>query len=319
VFARALDLGVNHFDTAPSYQGGNNETMVRAGIAGRRREVVLSTKTEASTKDEALRQLERSLKEFGTDYIDIWYLHGKDSVEALKPELLEAQAIAKQQGKVRFIGVSTHRLPQVASAILKNGKVDVVMAAYNFTMDSTVEQSAASLHAAGIGLVDMKAMAGGKINPRWPGNPGLPQAFDRAGARGAALRWVLRNKMFASALVGMLSVDEVEENWRSAAAGFNQEDQRLLAERLPLIREVYCRMCGHCEGECPRGLPVSDLLRLVMYADNYGQFRCARDDFQKLPQSVKQVKCADCATCAVSCPNGVRVKDRLVLGQTWLA
>src|SRR5512136_1398230 len=62
VFTRGLDLGINHFDTAPVYQGGNNEPMLRAGLGNRRQQIILSTKTEAGQKDEALRQLESSLK-----------------------------------------------------------------------------------------------------------------------------------------------------------------------------------------------------------------------------------------------------------------
>ena len=318
VFTRVLDLGVNHFDTAPIYQGGNNEAMVRAGIGGRRKQIVLSTKTEAGSRGEALRQLERSLKELGTDYVDIWYLHGKDSPEGIRDELVEAQEIAKSQGKTRFIGVSTHRLVQTAPAILKTGKMDVVLAAYNFTMNRAVEEAAASLHKAGIGLVNMKALAGGPANARWPGQEALPRAFKQPGVPGASLKWVLQHSVFASALVGMLSRDEVEENIASAVAPFTDADRKLLAARLREIPPLYCRMCGRCDGRCPRGLPVADLLRYLMYAESYGQFPSAREHFQRLPQPVTRVRCAECATCAVDCPNGVMVRERLTLAQEWL-
>ena len=319
VFTRALDLGVNHFDTAPVYQGGNNEAMVRVGIGNRRKQIVLSTKTEAASRAEALRQLERSLKELGTDYVDIWYLHGKDSPEGIRADLVEAQEIAKRQGKTRFIGVSTHRLIQTAPAILKTGKMEVVLAACNFTMDPAVEQAAASLHKAGLGLVNMKAMAGGPANARWPGQDALPRAFKQPGVPGASLKWVLARSVFTSALVGMLSRDEVEENIASALAPFTEADRKLLAVRLPQIRPLYCRMCGRCDARCPRGLPVAEILRYLMYAESYGQFPSARQHFQRLPQPVTRVRCADCAACPVHCPNGVMVRQRLAKAQDWLA
>ncbi|HVN78757.1 MAG TPA: aldo/keto reductase [Terriglobia bacterium] len=319
VFTRGLDLGINHFDTAPVYQGGNNEPMLRTGLGNRRKQIVLSTKIEARTKDEALQQLENSLKFLGTDYVDIWYLHGADRPERISQDLVEAQATAKRQGKVRFIGVSTHRVALVTPSILQLGNMDVVLTAYNFTMGPEVEKAIESLHHAGMGLVEMKAMAGGRANSRWPGQDSLPRLFQRPGVPGASLRWVLKNSMFASALVGMLSMEEVEENVEHCLKPFTEADQKVLAARLEEIRPVYCRMCGACDGQCPKGLPIPDMLRYAMYADTYRQFPTARQYFQQLPKSLRQVQCKDCSSCAVRCPNGVAVRQRLALAQEWLA
>jgi predicted aldo/keto reductase-like oxidoreductase len=319
VFTRGLDLGINHFDTAPVYQGGNNEPMLRAGLGNRRKQIVLSTKIEAGNKDEALRQLEGSLRSLATDYIDIWYLHGTDRPEAIKPDLVEAQVAAKRQGKVRFIGVSTHRLALVAPTILQFGNMDLVLAAYNFTMGPEVEKAAESLYRAGIGLVEMKALAGGRANSRWPGQDSLPRMFKRPEVMGASLRWVLQNNMFASALVGMMSMEEVEEDVEYCLKPFTDADKKVLTARLEEIRPLYCRMCGACDGQCVQGLPVPDMLRYAMYADSYGQFPAARQCFQQLPEAVRRVRCADCSRCSVRCPNGVAVQQRLALAQDWLA
>ena len=75
VIRRAADIGIVHFDTARSYQNGNNERMVGAALKSRRKQVMLSSKSLAKTRQEAQDQLETSLREFGTDYLDIWYLH----------------------------------------------------------------------------------------------------------------------------------------------------------------------------------------------------------------------------------------------------
>jgi predicted aldo/keto reductase-like oxidoreductase len=254
----------------------------------------------------------------GTDYVDIWYLHGKDRPESIQPDLVEALALAKRQGKVRFIGVSTHRLPLVAPAILQFGNIDVVLAAYNFTMGPEVEKAAEALHQAGIGLVEMKAMAGGAANSRWPGQDALPRSFKRPGVPGASLRWVLQNKKYASALVGMISMEDVEENFEHCLKNFTPADEKVLVARLEEIRPVYCRMCGACDGHCSQGLHVPTLLRYAMYADSYGQFASARELFQKLPEPTKLVRCQDCASCSVHCPNGVAVQPRLKMAQEWL-
>jgi aryl-alcohol dehydrogenase-like predicted oxidoreductase len=108
VVERAADLGITYFDTARGYQGGNNERMVGAALKKRRKDLVLSTKTEANDRQGALEQLDTSLKELGTDYVDIWYLHGKSTPSAVTDGLMEALAAAKKSGKTRFVGVSTH-------------------------------------------------------------------------------------------------------------------------------------------------------------------------------------------------------------------
>ena len=161
VISRAVDMGINYFDTSRGYQKGNNEPMVGAGLGDKRKKIILSSKVDAETKQGALDELETSLKALKTDFLDIWYLHGKSAPAALKDELIEAQEIARKQGKVRFIGTSTHRLPNIADAVIQGGKLEVVLATYNFTMDAAMEAAIEKLHKAGVGVVAMKVMAGG--------------------------------------------------------------------------------------------------------------------------------------------------------------
>jgi predicted aldo/keto reductase-like oxidoreductase len=78
-------------------------------------------------------------------------------------------------------------------------------------------------------------------------------------------------------------------------------------------------MCGSCDGKCRQGLPVPDMLRILTYADGYGNFPFARQRFQELPREVASVRCGDCGECAVDCPNGVHVRERLTLAQEMLA
>jgi hypothetical protein len=78
-------------------------------------------------------------------------------------------------------------------------------------------------------------------------------------------------------------------------------------------------MCGECEGTCPKGLPVADVLRYLTYADGYGQFALGREHFLALPETQRGVRCADCAGCAVHCPHGVDVARRLARAQSLFA
>ena len=135
VITRAADLGVNYFDTARGYQHGNNERMVGAALAGKRKQIVLSTKSAAGDKASLLKDLDTSLAELKTDYVDIWYLHAKDNPTDIRDDMVEAQQIAKQQGKIRFAGMSTHALPKMAEWTVQKKAFDVVLTVYNFAMD----------------------------------------------------------------------------------------------------------------------------------------------------------------------------------------
>ncbi|MCX6620482.1 MAG: aldo/keto reductase, partial [Acidobacteria bacterium] len=102
VIERAADAGINFFDTARGYQSGNNERMVGAALKNKRKDLVLSSKTHGGTKEECLRDLDTSLRELATDHLDIWYLHAKSKASDVRDDLMEAQRVAKQQGKIRF-------------------------------------------------------------------------------------------------------------------------------------------------------------------------------------------------------------------------
>ncbi len=316
VIEKAADLGINFFDTARGYQGGNNERMVGAALKARRKEVFISSKTGARTKAEALAHLEASLRELGTDYLDVWNLHGRSRPEELTDELLEVQQTAKQQGKIRFAGISTHSLADVIQAVIKS-KLDVVVFTYNFTMGDKLDQAIQAGHDADIGLVAMKVMAGGFRRAK----PGQPQyeILKRDGAMPAALKWVLKNPAVGATIPSITDMEQLDDDLKAMGASFTEADAKLLAAQLDYIRPLYCRMCGSCEGACPQGLPVADMLRYLTYAEGYGQFALGREHFLALPEGVARVRCELCPSCAVKCPNGVRVAERLIRAQELFA
>ncbi len=326
VIERAADAGIAHFDTARSYQGGNNERMVGAALKGRRETVIVSSKTLGRTKADVLADLDTSLKQIGTDYLDIWYLHARNKPGDVTDELLDAQAEARKAGKIRFAGVSTHlNMKEMIEHLVKRGRTDVILTTYNFTMAPEVGEAIRAARQAGVGIVAMKVMAGGfariKRGDRLYGaNPDdLTGKLRREGAMLSALKWALKNESVDMAIVGVTSVEELEENLRVMSEPFAGGDERNLAMLMDRIRPLYCRMCGECSGACPKGLPVADMLRHLAYADGYGQFPLARERFLELPAGVRRVRCGDCARCAVRCPNGVHVRARLERAQRLLA
>jgi predicted aldo/keto reductase-like oxidoreductase len=318
VVERAADLGINYFDTARAYLQGNNERMLGIALGPKRKQIVLSTKSLASDKDAALKDLDTSLRELKTDYVDIWYYHDKPTPDKVTEGMIEAQQIAKQQGKIRFSGLSMHsNQQQMLPWMAKNGVFDVVMTGYNFSMDASMDQAIAIAAKAGIGIVAMKVMAGG-FRALKPNNPLYPK-LKQEGTHLAALKWAIARPNIATTVPGMTDMDQLDENIQAMSETLRPGDEKLLAAHLDAIRPFYCRMCGQCEGTCQKGLPVADVLRYLTYADGYRQFAMAREEFQTLMPEHRQVRCGDCAECTVACPHGVRVSDRMARAQELFA
>jgi predicted aldo/keto reductase-like oxidoreductase len=310
VVQRAVDLGITYFDTARSYQHGNNERMVGAALGNKRKQVVLSTKTEARDKAGQLKELDTSLSELNTDYVDIWYLHGKNSPDQIHDDMIEALQLAKQQGKARYVGISTHSgQQQLLPWMAQKGVFDVVLTAFNFSMDPGMEQAIDAAAKAGMGVVAMKVMAGGSRN----------QKLGQNGAMLAALKWVINHPNVTTTIPSMTDMDQLEQNLKAMDGAFSEGDQKRLAAHLERIQPFYCRMCGKCEGTCAKGLPVADVLRFLTYAEGYGQFTLGREKFLELRPEQVAVRCGDCAECTVKCPFGVQVSSRMARAQEFFA
>ena len=302
VIHRAVDLGVTYFDSARVYQSGNNERMVGAALKGSRDKIVLSSKSEAKTAAQAVAELDTSLRELGTDHLDIWYMHSRDTVAAIPDELVTVWENAGQQGKIRHIGISTHKPNDIVERVLAVGKFEVLLSTYSFAVGTANDPAYKRLTDAGISLVAMKVMAPA-ARARKPDGPL------------AALKWVLRNTRFATTIPSMTDMDQLEMNVRAMVEPFSAADEKLLARIDEDIRPFYCRICQQCSGQCPRGVPVPETIRYLAYADFYGQFALGREHFLALPEETRALRCRDCASCQVRCPNGVHVAERLMRAQ----
>jgi hypothetical protein len=323
VIARAMDLGVNLFDTANDYSNGNSERVLAEGLKGRRDKAIVISKTPARNKAQAVADLESSLKNLHTDHIDVWLLHAKNTPQDVSGELVEHGEAAKKQGKIRYFGVSTHDINQMVDHAIQS-KLDVIEFSYNFTMGTSKDAAIEKARQAGIGLAAIKVMAA---------TGGAPRRGNAAGTQGgtapvrparsknplAALKWVVRNPAIAAALPGTADSDMLEANLKALTEGFTPEDENALVARNEEVRPYYCRMCFQCTGQCPKGLPVADELRILAYADFYNDFVRARTHFLRLPQDTQAIRCSDCSVCAVRCPNGVHVAQRLIRAQEMLA
>jgi uncharacterized protein len=312
VINRAIDLGVNYFDTARGYGEGKSEQITGTALKGRRNKVVLASKTDGRTKADILKDMDASLRALQTDHVDIWHLHSRDTPDTITDEAVEACELLKKQGKTRFIGVSAHDINAVVDKILTVGKFDVVQTTYSYAIGAPFRNAAISkLQSAGMGVVAMKviiAVAG--FVPR-----DIP--LKNEGPL-AAVKWVLTNPAISTTVPYVKNIAELEMNVRAMTEPYTPQDEKLLYVLNKQIRPLYCRMCYQCKGKCPKGVPVTDELRSLAYHDFGGNFHQARTSFMLLPQEIRQVQCSNCDSCRIECPNGVEVRNRLIRAQSLL-
>jgi hypothetical protein len=224
---RALDMGINHLDTAHVYLRGNSERVIGEVLErrGGRDKFYVATKMRFSrdtdkgvftlkgserepgaTEENLIEQLETSLERLRTDYVDILYLHSCYSPQMATYEpLMNALVKVKKQGKARFIGTSTHTdVANVIRATTDAGIYDVVLAAYNYVLEEKEEIKNAIAYAAnkGVGVVAMKTQGGRR----------LQQDPDKEINNQAALKWVLNDENVCTTIPGMTTFEQLDMN-----------------------------------------------------------------------------------------------------------
>jgi predicted aldo/keto reductase-like oxidoreductase len=326
----ALDRGINYFDTADSYRSGDSETTIGDAVRGKRDRVYIASKTLTSPgdrRDSMMRSLEQSLRRLGTDYVDVYFNHAVNEVDRLKnPEWREFTARAKQQGKIRFVGMSGHagRLIECVDYALDTDSVDVILVAYNFGQDPAFYQQFTrsfdfvarlpelprvlqKAKTKGVGVITMKTLMGARLNDMRP--------FEKGGATfaQAAFRWVLSDRHVDALVVTMTSEPMIDEylgasGWRSTAGA----DLPLLQRYARMNGGSYCRHgCGDCLSACPYGVPIGEVLRTRMYAVDYGDPALAKSEYAML--SVGAAPCLSCAAqpCRDACSHGLPIERLL--------
>jgi hypothetical protein len=323
---QAYERGVNYFDCAEGYKGGRSEEAIGEALHDVRDRVFLTSKTKAAAdakRDEMMAALEGSLKRLRTDRVDVYFNHAVNDVERMRnEEWAEFTELAKQQGKIRFRGMSGHagNLVECLDFALDNGLVDVILTAYNFGQDPAFYQKALTsfdfitlqpelprvlkrAHAAGVGVVAMKTLMGARANDMRP--------FERDGGTfaQAAFRWVLSNPDVDALIVSFKQPEHVDEYLAaSGTAHVTRGDLRLLDGYAAMNGGRYCQHgCSRCEPSCPSGVEISEVLRTRMYAEDYGDLAFAREDYAKLGAAASACLACSGTPCAGACPNGLSI------------
>lgn len=316
---RAVDLGINFIDTARGY--GDSERKIGMAIKGIRDSVIIATKTAARTANEAMRELETSLKELGTDYIDLYQLHSVSDQETYDQVMSEGGAYeallrAKEKGLVRHIGVTMHRAIETMKQAITSNCFETIMLAYSPLDQECVGKEIIPLaHKHDMGIIIMKPLSGGQLRSRINPSPNDPPQKDEVVFE--SLRFIISNEMVSTVIPGMTCAREVIENaWvGDAPLPMTEDERRKLMEMIGRLQKSYrygqvCLRCGYCL-PCTQGIRIPDVF--LAYDMWYGYPENLRhmgiDLFMSL--EVKPNECVECGECEKKCPAGLPIRQRL--------
>ena len=294
VVRHALDLGVTWIDTANGYT--TSEERIGKAIAGRREQLVIATKTGARDKAGAMEHLELSLKRLQTDYIDLWQFHGVSSFEHLDRVLgpggaMEAALAAKEAGKVRHIGITSHSM-EVALKAVPTGHFETLQFPFNYITHEPAQELVPLCREHDLGFIAMKPFGGGLL--------------DKANI---SIKYLLQ---FEGVVPdpGIETEAEIEEivaivngPWEMTAAD-KAELEQVRAE----LGTRFCRRCQYCL-PCPQEVQIPSVLNTRSFWKRFPRERFLGSGIKAMVDSARN--CIECGECESKCPYQLPIIEML--------
>ena len=288
-----VEKGINYIDTARGYTV--SEGFLGEALEGVRDKFVLATKSMARTKEAMAKDIDISLKNLRTDYIDLYQIHNipvgeLDAVQA-PGGALEALMEAREAGKIGHIGLTAHSIETFEKA-LELPWVETIMFPYNI-----VEQQGKELiHKCAennIGFIAMKPLAGGAIEDAT-----------------LALRYICSNPDVSVVIPGMYDLKEIDQNMAACSNTTPLSDDELTCMQAvrDLLGNNFCRRCNYC-APCTAGIIIPSVFLFQGYLDRYGLEEWARSRYATLAS--KASACIECGECETRCPYNLPIREMM--------
>ena len=324
---KSLEWGIALWDTSDSYEGGNSELGIGKYLQDNpqaRKDLFIVTKVYgAKTIEDVELHLQTSLRKMNTSYVDLYYImdrskteHGLSDPAQLDDELKRWVDFTKRRKMIRFFGFSTHKnMPQCLSAAAKLGWIDALMTAYNFRImqDPEMQNAVEECYNAGVGLIAMKTQAHGQTIETEEDKKLTDHFIKRGFTEGQAkIKVVLEDKRISSVCSRMPDIATLTQNVAVAL-----DKTELTAADIEVLNEYARKTCtGYCAGcanICDELLPetpyVSNIMRYLMYCNNYDQKDMARQLFAQIPQNVRaKLLTTDYSAAQANCPQHMPIK-----------
>lgn len=322
---RCLDRGINFFETG-SYGGGRSEELLGQALWQhcRREEVVLADKVtvcDLPTPEHVRAELEAALKRYHTEYFDIFSFWGTNTPamheHIFRAGLIDVLLQAKDEGLIRAVGITTHAQPADIRAFVDTYPWDMVVLKEHMLYSRQAE-TISYLGTKGVGVVVMTPLAGGVICS--PGED-LRRELEQAGlsAPRLGLRYLVSNPHVTSAISGMTTPDDVEENALAGETGAPlDETEQAMVERIRrktmALGESFCTSCGYCQ-PCPEQVNIPGIFRLWNLMRGYGNADYSKLEYMKLREQrhwadfpgKSAEHCVECGECEAKCPENLPI------------
>ena len=320
VIFKALDLGINFFDTAHVYQNGKSEILLGKVLKEYgRKKVFIATKLpplfelqenpmgkgpllERKTMEE---MMEKSLKRLQTDYVDVLFVHGvRDKKWLTNETILSFLEKVKKEGKTRFVGVSLHDgriFIDVADQLAKLTSYDVFLAWLNYLSSPEDIEALRGVRKKDIGVIAMKTQVGGYDD----------EPITSLSPNQATLAWALNQDFVDSAVPGMKNMEELIENVGAVGKKVSWSDRKILHTYYNSIKHKYCTMCAQCIPSCGNAIDILTVNRTLMYFEGYRDFEQARQTYSQLSTRENANSCINCSSPTCRCVNGIKIAQRM--------
>ena len=293
LIADLVEAGVNYIDTARGYTV--SEEYLGYALEGVRGKFVLATKSMARTKDAMAKDIDISLQNLRTDYIDLYQVHnpGAADLEKVMAEggALEALLEAKAAGKIGHIGITLHSVELFKKA-LDLDWVETIMFPYNI-VETQGEELIAECERKNIGFICMKPLAGGAIEDA-----------------DIALRFIASNPAVTVVIPGMAEKKEIAQNVSATSdtSPLNADEQKKIAKIKEDLGTNFCRRCNYC-APCTAGINISGVFLFEGYYSRYDLKEWALSRYSSMPKTASD--CIDCGVCETRCPYNLPIRDML--------
>ena len=288
-----MDAGVNFIDTARGYTV--SEEYLGYALEGIRDKFIIATKSMARTKDAMAADIDISLKNLRTDYIDLYQIHNATPEQVRQVVApggaLEALLEAKAAGKIGHIGLTSHSMDTFQMA-LEMDWVETFMFPYNI-VETQAEKLIAECAKRNIGFIDMKPLAGGAIEDAT-----------------LALRYICENQAVTVVIPGMADPKELTQNIAAVSdtSPITGEERAAFLEIRNQLGTNFCRRCNYCQ-PCAAGINISGAFLFEGYLKRYGLGTWAKERYATLPK--KASDCIGCGACEDRCPYNLPIREML--------